>query len=394
MALQRYNRKYWFPSGAIAANVPARIFVYDNNVLAPIFSDSIGTPKPNPTATTGAGFLDFWAEEGKYWVHIDSETFLIDVGMSEEEADLSTGIASGGDVRPNVGNNDAIDITAVVGYVVDNTAVDSPEPVLVKVDQPAQTVVLDGAAQTRALTWILMTSTGVVVQQPFPPDPTQRRQMLELGVVLYDQATGAIVDAQGTGTVLNQPVGQFVDLLAVLGPINVSGNVVTPVAGTLSFNMSAGQVWSRGLNRYVGGVLTENPHIGDTPARAPSLFKKVMRFPESPLPPDTTLVDPTRFDNNGVLTVIGGGTGTSTIQRVYVVPNANASAQMAVQYGQTTFSSLSAAVAAIGTTNFTPNPISFFGVLVAYIVTTRVCTNLADVTTAAIVYPNSKFPLR
>lgn len=393
MALQRYNRKYWFPSGALAANVPARVFQYDDNVFASIYADQAGTmPLPNPTSTTGAGFLDFWAEEGQYWVHIDSETFLIDVGLSEEQADLSTGVASGGEMSINGVNPFAVDIAPMVGYVVDNNALTSTEPTVTKVDYPGATIVLDGAAQTRAITFWMMDATGTVIQQAFPPDPTQRRTQLQLGVSLFD--AGGLVEVQTVQTNLGQPVSQLGDLMDALGPFSVSGNEISPVPGTLTLQRSAGQIFAKGLHHYLSGVLTDSPHLSPSPAANPAQFKRVIRFPEFPLPPDTFTLDPTVYDNAGVLTPVGGGTNTATIQRVYLVPNQAPSARMAVQYGQRTFASLAAAVAGIATVPFTPNPISGFGPLVCYICVIRTATDLANPTHATFVLPNTRIPSR
>lgn len=392
MALQRYRKLYWFPSGALAANVPARVFLRDVNALAPIFSDVLGTPKPNPTATDGAGFLDFWAQEGQYWVHIDSETFPIDVGMSEEQADLTTGVASGGEMSINGLNPQAVDIAAVVGYVVDVNELTSTEPVPLKVDQPAKVVVMDAAAQLRALTWWVMDSAGAIIQQAFPPDATQRRTHLPLGVSLYDTATASLIEVQTQQVTLGQPVNQLADLMDSLGPFSVSGNELIPVAGTLSFNKASGSIFARGLAHYLAGVLTDSPHINPSPARSPAGFKRVFRLPETPLPPDVTTVDPTLYDLNGVLVPVGGGTNTATVQRVYAVPNQSPSAQMVVQYGQRTFASLSAAVSAIGTVPFVPNPAASFGALIGYIALIRTATNLADPAQATFVQPISKLP--
>lgn len=392
MALQRYRKLYWFPSGALAANVPARVFLRDVNALAPIFSDALGTPKPNPTSTDGAGFLDFWAQEGQYWVHIDSETFLIDVGMSEEQADLTTGVASGGEMSINGLNPRAVDIAAVVGYVVDVNELTSTEPVPLKVDQPAKVVVMDAAAQLRALTWWVMDSAGAIIQQAFPPDATQRRTHLPLGVSLYDTATASLIEVQTQQVTLGQPVNQLADLMDSLGPFSVSGNELIPVAGTLSFDKASGSIFARGLAHYLAGVLTDSPHINPSPARAPAGFKRVFRLPETPLPPDVTTVDPTLYDLNGVLVPVGGGTNTATVQRVYAVPNQSPSAQMVVQYGQRTFASLSAAVSAIGTVPFVPNPAASFGALIGYIALIRTATNLADPAQATFVQPISKLP--
>lgn len=393
MSLVRYSDIYWFPNGALAANIPARIFPVNSNALAPIFSDIVGTPMANPTATDGAGVLTFWAQEGKYWVHIDTEAFLVDAGLSEEEADLTTGVASGGEMNINAGNPQAVDIAALVGYVVDNNDLLSAAPSIIKVDEPAQTVVMDGPAQARAITNWLMDSAGNVIQQANPPTPTQRRTHLQIGASLYDTLTASLIEVQTQQVVLGQPVNQLADLMDALGVFNIQpGNTVSAVAGTLQINISAGSLFSRSLNHFQAGVLTQDPHINPTGALTPATFKRVIRTPESPLPPDVLTVDPANYDLNGVLTPVGGGVNTSTVQRVYRVPSTSPSAQVAVQYGQQTHATLSAAVSAIGFTNFIPNPVSGFGALVGYIAMTRVATDLSNPTHAVFVQPSSKLP--
>lgn len=87
MALAQYSELFWFPSGALATDVPARVFQHATNTLAPLYADAGGTtPLANPVRTSAAGRLEFWAEEGSYWVHIDSEAFEIAVGAAAQAA--------------------------------------------------------------------------------------------------------------------------------------------------------------------------------------------------------------------------------------------------------------------------------------------------------------------
>lgn len=389
MALVRYSDIFWFPSGTLAVNLPAAVFPHHSNVFAQIFSDSIGTPLANPASTDGTGTLTFWAEEGKYWVHIDTEAFLIDVGLSEEEADLSTGVASGGEL--NIGGPQSVEITAVVGYVVDNNDLLSIVPTVTKVDEPLQVVPLDAGALARSLTWWLMDSAGNVIQQAAIPTPIQRRTHIALGVSLYDTGLGILVEVQTQPVILSQPVNQLADLMDAIGPLNLTGNLITANGVNLSFNKSAGTLFSRASNHFAAGVLTDNPHITASPGQTPATIRRISRVSITPTPPPVTTIDPANYDNAGVITPVGGGTNTATLQRVWLFATNVASAQIAVQYGQQTYSSLSAAVAAIGTENFIPAPFASVGALIGYIAVTRTATNLSDPAQAVLVKAG-KFP--
>ena len=90
MALAQYSELFWYPSGELATSVPARVFLHGSNTFATLWADAGGTvPLANPASTSAAGRLEFWVEEGEYWVHIDSEAFEIAVGASTEGATLA-----------------------------------------------------------------------------------------------------------------------------------------------------------------------------------------------------------------------------------------------------------------------------------------------------------------
>lgn len=383
MALARYSDTFWFPNGVLAASMAATVFPKGSSVPAVLWSDAAGTlPLPNPLSTNASGVLTFHATVGEYWVHIDTEVFLVDVGMSQEQADLSTGIASGGEININALNPRAIDILPFIGYIVNNNSLTPNAPTVIRVDFPGTTVELDAAAQTRASTWFLVDAIGNITQQAAAPTNAQRRSALLLGTVFFNVATQVILEAQSLPVILSQPSNQFVDLLEALGPFSISGNIISPNGANRSINKSAGRLFARASNHFASGVLTNDPHIFDSVAQTPAVFRRTLRT-GSVTPSPVSTLDPANFDLNGVLTPVGGGSNTTTIQRVFMFPSNSPSNQVVVQYGQNTYSSLANATAAIGSGTFVSSLSPSLATLIGYISVIRTATNLSDPTQAS-----------
>jgi hypothetical protein len=387
VALAEYDDLFWFPSGALAVGITARVFELNSNTLAPLWTDATGTvPVANPTVTDAAGRLTFWAEEGDYWLHIDTESFQIHVGDTPPptelaEATLSTGIITGGHLTANGVDPVAVDISAVRAFIVDDIT-DPDNPLITEINEPDRTVQLDAAAQTRVITWWLMSADGSLTQQAATPTPQQRRQYVILGRTAFNPVSGAILGTKSIHTMLPQDANSLIDLMEALGPFSLSGNRIAPVAGTLQFNKSAGLVF---LHSIAHDTVPGNPHEGNTPAQAPAQFRRILQTTGA-VTPIVNTIDPANYDVGGVLTPVGGGAGSSTIQRVYVTPADNTADQISVQYGQTVYSSLANALDAIGVGTFTPNPgLAELSALIGYIVVTRTATNLANTTQARFV---------
>lgn len=285
---------------------------------------------------------------------------------------LSTGIIYGGDISISA-TPGAIDIAALNGYVLDyNTS--PTNPTLITVVQPAKTVAMNAGSLARVVTWWLMDSAGNVIQQGTPPTNAQRRTLISLG--LSAQSGGVIFTVETLSVKLPQFANQVYDLFVSLGPFSVMGNFLAPNGVNLSFNKSAGTVFAPGFGRSPN---PNDPHISSIPVQTPCSLRRITQGSGGGLPTLFTTIDPANYDVGGVVTPVGGGANTTTIQRVWAIPSDITTNQIVVQYGQATYVSLTTALDRVGSEAYQIDPTIFAsGALLGYIVVTRTATNLSD----------------
>lgn len=313
----------------------------------------------------------------------------VDVDVQEAFAStLSTGVIRGGEM--NIWDNTSVAISGLTGYIVD-TVTDLNNPTVTRVQSNNRTAALTGASLTRSITWWRMAADGSLIQQATKPTNSERRTSLQLGVTAYDTVAGALVECQTLPDVAMTPLNQFGDLTNSLGPFRVSGLRVTPNGANLSIDHSAGTVFARGFNHYNGPTLTRDPHVQNDAAEVALSFRRVLRAPGVSTPPVVNVLDPANYDLNGVLTAVGGGAGSATIQRLWLIPTSDTNADYVMQYGQSVYTSLANAAAAIGSGMFVPHPVTDDAVLIAYICVVRTATALNDPAQATFVHPG-RFP--
>lgn len=296
---------------------------------------------------------------------------------------LTTGLITGGVMSVNVGQPNKVDITAAVGIIVDFT--DPNNPIVKKITTTAQTAVaLTNTSQV--VTWWMINSSGAFVQQTTQPTATQRRTNIQLGITAYSSAGAVIFNIQTTPVLERQPVNQLYDLLYSLGTFSIQGNRVSANGANLSWDKSAGQLFSAGFNYATS---TTNPHMVSSPGTTVSAFRYATQLSGSQSLTQRTTLDVANYDLNGVITAIPGGVNTCTIHRVFQFATNLTSEQFAIQYGQATYSNLANAQAALGLEPFILNPdFQGIGVLIAYIIVTKSATALNNAAQAMFVTPN------
>jgi hypothetical protein len=327
-------------------------------------SESGDTRKVNKAGDTMTGALNLSAGG----VDVDVQEALSTV--------LSTGIISGGEI--NVATATSISISAVVGYIVD-TDTSPTNPTVTRVTTSNQTVALAPASLTRTVTWWVLNADGSITQQATRPTNSQRRTALVLGVTAYDTGLGTLFMDQSLPVVQAQPANQLADLMDALGPFSLSGNVITPNGANLSINRSAGRMLSRAFSHYVGSSLTDDPHLFDTASVSVAPFRRILQVVQLPTVAPVTVIDPANYDVGGTLTAAGGGAGSATIQRIWLIRlNDGGDDQMLVQYGQTVYTTMDNAVAAISNGLYVRNPITADAALICHLAVIRTATDLSD----------------
>lgn len=401
MVLPQYSDTYWFPNGALAVNTPAVVFPINSNAPASLFSDAAGTiPLPNPLPTDAFGVLTFYAAAGSYWIHIDTESFdvtippppsgpflplsggtvtgnlglvtgNVNVDVAQAlSASVSTGVIYGGQMT-GVGTS-TVTFAAMKGYIVDYVS-NPANPTVQLVNMPLTVHPLAGAELTRTVNWWMCDAAGVVTSQPARPTDAERRTKIQIGVTGSVIGPGTLFNVQTTPVVLQQQAEQFADLLYALGPFSKQGNIVSANGANLLMNKSSGEVFAAS---FAYPTTPASPNHVVSPAETPMMFRYSTRVSGSQGPLTTTF-DPANYDVGGVITPVPGGANTSTITRVYLFGTGTATAQLALQYGQNFYSSLTAGVDAIGAGTFIENPDYFgIGILIGYIVAVKSATAL------------------
>lgn len=303
------------------------------------------------------------------------QTTSLDVGLLTVMG-MSTAIISGGEITVNAGDPTRIDISAITGYIVNGVnwlPLSPTNPSITYITLPAQVGVLPAFAP---ITWYRVNSLGALVQQSAFPTPDQRRNNLIIGATATTGlGTNVIVD-QTLPVIPSQVNNQLVDLMDALGPFSTMGNDLSPNGVNLTFNKNAGTIFARAFN-YIPNF--QNPHNSALAAQAPVSFRHTTAVAGT-AGPSTAILDVGSYDPNGsgVVTPVPGGVGVATNFRVWGFATNTVPEQILVQYGQLTFPTLAAAVAALPAGVYIPNPATASAALLGWISVIRTATDLSN----------------
>jgi hypothetical protein len=283
----------------------------------------------------------------------------------------STGIFEFSGLSISTPSGTTFNVAPVQGWIIDNVT----EPANPRI----QLIIYPGSTGNTALyvssateTYILLTSGLTITQQTTFPTPQQRRQNLYLGKFGHANRQ-FLINAFNEPDSSLSPVSQLRDIFTPIRLIN--GGIYPSANGnSLTFNTSGGVLYGLGLG-YITNKL--DPNSLSVSGTSPCTFQ--YRTQTGGTASNTTLITPGVYDNNGVVTSVGGGSNSSTNQRIYLVQNG----QFRLQYGQQVYGSLAAAIEASQNEAFTT--FSNFrdnAILIGILSVNKNATNLSNTTQA------------
>jgi hypothetical protein len=275
----------------------------------------------------------------------------------------STGVINGGALTINAGNNARFDMAqAVIGYTDWSVTPTQPTRVLLTVGPFTAQVVTNIASANATYVGIQMPG-GTIVQQTSPFSNAQRRTIAQIGVLVHSNNINlnAINDQAAT---IRSGVNQIGDLMAAIGPLNLTGNIYSANGANLNINKSAGSIFKMGSNFQASSL---DPHVVSIGAQTALTFR--YRLSNGTESADTTNINPNQYESApGVLTNIPILGNQWHVQRINIFQ----SGLTRIQYGQQLYASLAAAVQGITTDAFnTEQNIAENGILRCYLIINR-----------------------
>jgi hypothetical protein len=300
-----------------------------------------------------------------YTVATGTTTGVIYVSINNEDINLSITDIQRNILEGNVISTGAFNYTGltkisstqfsvapVLGWVVNNTNGFATNPNVILVDYSGITSTTTPYLSSADQTYVLVSSASTLTLQTTFPTPQERRKNIFLGVVLHP-TRNEIQNINNKVDFDVSPISALRDLWTPLKLIN-QGVIVSANGANLSINSSAGVLWGNGIGWPTNQL---NPNSISITPQSPVTFQyRTQLGPISggtaPYTGDTIFIDPNNYDLNGVVTAVGGGSNSSTNQRVYLYPNED----IVIQYGQQVYVNLTAAVAGSQTEQFVEYP--------------------------------------
>ena len=234
----------------------------------------------------------------------------------------TTGILFGGALSATIGGT-TFSVTAGIGQIVTQTA--SISGVVTTVSNVTWSAV-SGAAITNIgtsqFTYVLVNSSGVVIQQTTPFTDAQYKTHIIIGILCHIDFASVNLVTNSQNVAYEDP-HRLVELITAFGPIKKLGLNIGPNGANLRVNRTSGEAFKIGTNYTTDQF---EPDVSNIAAETPALLCRVHRDGSGGFIFDVNGgsyyndIDPSQYDDgSGTLQSVGGSKWT--IQRLFFFPN-------------------------------------------------------------------------
>ncbi len=327
-------------------------------------------------------------------VHLEKEILSYDAGINQwvdrliPDAGLlacSTGLMTGGELQfgtldgtgggSPIGSplttTTTITVTAGEGVIVDNYT-DPTNPTYINMAWSEFTDVTVTSLAVAPRTFLAINSAGVLLQQTVEFTSAEHRDIIHIGTVGHANNTN-IVAVRSNPHAAFDPNVRLGDLAEAIGAFNITGNIYDANGVNLNIDKSAGESYRLGNNFHTS---KKSPDITEDAIDAALSFNYSYMDGVG----GYTLVDATPTVDTGFY---DDGSGTLAAMpvndwQVQIIKHFPGGAGTRVEYGQTTYGTKAAAIAAIPDINHVHNPAFAEGIIRAFMIVKEVATDLSD----------------
>ena len=316
--------------------------------------------------------------------HIEKELLSYNAGISQwvdrkiPEAGLlaaSTGLLTGGElifgtldgtgggspVGSPLTTTTTVTVTAGSGVIVDSYT-DPTDPTYTNVAWSEFTDVTVTSLGSAVRTFFAVNNVGTLLQQTVEFTAEEHRDVIHVGTAGHANNTN-IVAVRSNPHAAFDPTVRLGDLAEAIGAFNISGNVYGDSGANVNLDKSAGESYRLGNNFH---TTKKSPDITEDAGETDLSFNYSYKDGSGGyiLTVSTTLIDPANYDD---------GTGTLNSMpandwQVQVIKHFPGGAGHRIEYGQTTYGTAAAAIAAIPDVNHIHNPAFAEGIVRSYLV--------------------------
>lgn len=354
-----------------------------DSYLESIAALTFDTLTDTPSSKLGSGKRLVRVSEGE----VDLEYVEPNISNSDGHADPAiTGVLSGGTMTAT-GTTQVI-VDAGSGRIV-NFYSDYLSSNITEVSWPEETILIPNLGVDNE-THIYIDAAGDIQTQSMSPAPIDDRTKIFLGFTINDTNISEVLTVIDIPAFAGGTSHAFSDYMSFIGASSRGGTVSQTgdvgTNGALATKVSAHNVYFPGSNWHAD---KSNPNEITYPETDPTIFDYLLQSGEL-VTENTTLIDPTQYDNSGVLTLVptAGGGRRTTIQYMYQF----VSGAYVVLFGQVVYDDIATAKDALSAdakSLIVPDAVKRYASPLAAIIVSQNCVNLTDQATADIVQVES-----